>query len=145
MENKQNSKLNVKFSILYGLKNKIISIWIYLKQETKRKYKKKKIMETTLRPIILDNSQKDLKLGAKSNLLVLIIALVSIAQTILQFMFFNYSRNYIYFISTFLLGPLQFSAIVLVFCISEYLLNQYIHSAILFQKCKSTIYYHIIE
>ncbi len=86
-------------------------------------------METSLRPIILDSSQKDLRLGAKSNLLVLIIALVSIAQTILQFMFFSYSKNYIYFVSTFLLGPLQLSAIVLVFCISKYL--------ILFEKLRN--------
>lgn len=75
-------------------------------------------MEETARPYPAGNLAHDLKLGAKSNLLVLIIALVSIAQTILQFTFFNYSRNYIYFVSTILLSPFQFMAVFLVVCMN---------------------------
>ena len=64
--------------------------------------------------------QRTLKLDAKCNLLLIIIGLVSGAQTILQMMFFNYSRNYIYFVSTALLGPFQLIAVFLAFCISKY-------------------------
>lgn len=64
---------------------------------------------------LAESSRAGLKLGAKSNLLVLIAALISLAQTILQFMFFHYSKNYIYFVSTVLLGPFQFIAVFLVF------------------------------
>lgn len=65
------------------------------------------------------DGQRNIKLNAKCNLLLVIIGLISAAQTILQIMFFNYSRNYIYFVSTALLGPFQLVAVFLAFCISK--------------------------